>query len=574
MATNTVTSGQQSIPEVLEPYFTGTGMTGTGVAGGLLPTAQQLFSRDYKTAYGDALSTAGLEGAGRVAGLSDNEVLAGQNIANLKQPDQFTKGQAAYTTGLGSLDLAKTAYQGGTTVNAPTLSQYSMSTPGNVTAQGLTTYSMTGANNVNAPQGLQSFDVAGAGNVNAPQGLSSFDIGGAGNVNAQNLNTYQMGGPQSYTGQNVTQYMNPYQQNVVDVQKAEALRDAQKQLTGANLGSARQGTYGGARNALMQSEAGRNLQTQMGNIQATGSQNAFQNAQQQFNQQNQLQQNANSQNLQAALGVQQLGAGQNMQAQLANQQAQQQAQLANQQARLGVQQFGAGQSLEAQKFNRANEQQAQLANQQAKLGVQQFGAGQNLQSQLANQQAQQAAQQANLQSQQATQQLGSSQSLQAAMANQAAQQATGQTNLQAQLGIQQLSAGQNLEAQRANQAAQIQRAAGLGQLGQTYGALGQGLGQQGALQQQADISRAAALGAYGGTERQVAQQQLDAQYQDQMRSLGFGEQQLGNMSNILRGVPLGDTFGTQTTTATPPSFASQLAGIGLGGLSLANMIKS
>ena len=295
-----------------------------------------------------------------------------------------------------------------------------------------------------------------------------------GTVNAQNLQNYQMEGPQQYLGQNVTQYMSPYQQNVVDVQKAEAMRDAQKQLVGANLGSSRQGTYGGARNALMQSEAQRNLLTQMGNIQATGSQNAFQNAQQQFNAQNQMQQAANARNLEAQLGVQQFGAGQNMQAQLANQ---------------------------------------------------------------------------------------------------AAQQGTNQANLQAQLGIQQLSAGQNLEAQRANQAAQIQRAAGLGQLGQTYGALGQGLGQQGALQQQADIARAAALGAYGGTERQVAQQQLDAQYQDQMRSLGFGEQQLGSMSNILRGVPLGDTYGTQTTTAAPPSFASQLAGIGLGGLSLANMIK-
>jgi hypothetical protein len=63
-----------------------------------------------------------------------------------------------------------------------------------------------------------------------------------------------------------------------------------------------------------------------------------------------------------------------------------------------------------------------------------------------------------------------------------------------------------------------------------------------------------------------------AQYQDQMRALGFGEQQLGNMSNVLRGVPLGDTYGTQTTTQTAPSFASQLAGVGLGGLSLANMI--
>jgi hypothetical protein len=469
MATTTVTSGQQTIPEVLEPYFTGTGTTGTG----LLPKAQEIFGRDYKTAYGDVLSAQGLEGAGRIAGLSPNEVAAGQQIAGLGQPTQFGQGQAAYGQGLGSLDAAKTAYQGGPNVNAPTLNQYQM---------------------------------AGPQTVNAPQGLSSFDIGGAGNVGAQNLNMYQMAGPQQYLGQNVSQYMSPYQQNVVDVQKAEAMRDAQKQLVGANLGSSRQGTYGGARNALMQSEAQRNLQTQMGNIQATGSQNAFQNAQNQFNAQNQLQQSANAQNLQAQLGVQQLGSGQNMQAQLANQQAQQQAQLANQQARLGVQQLGSGQSMQAQ------------------------------------------------------------------LANQAAQQGTNQANLQAQLGIQQLGAGQNLEAQRANQAAQLQRAAGLGQIGQTFGQLGQGLGQQGALQQQADIARSAALGAYGGTERQIAQQQVDAQYQDQMRALGFPEQQLGSMSNILRGVPLGDTFGTQTATATPPSFASQLAGIGLGGLSLANMI--
>jgi hypothetical protein len=106
----------------------------------------------------------------------------------------------------------------------------------------------------------------------------------------------------------------------------------------------------------------------------------------------------------------------------------------------------------------------------------------------------------------------------------------------------------------------------------TYGQLGQGLGQQGALQQQSDLARSTALGAYGGTERSVAQQQLDAQYQDQMRALGFPEQQLGSFANILRGVPLGDSAGTQTMTTPPPSFASQLAGIGLGGLSLFNMM--
>jgi hypothetical protein len=57
-----------------------------------------------------------------------------------------------------------------------------------------------------------------------------------------------------------------------------------------------------------------------------------------------------------------------------------------------------------------------------------------------------------------------------------------------------------------------------------------------------------------------------------MRALGFPEQQLGAFGNLLRGVPLGDTTGTQTVTTPPPSFASQLAGIGLGGLSLFNMM--
>ena len=74
-------------------------------------------------------------------------------------------------------------------------------------------------------------------------------------------------------------YMSPYEQNVIDVNKQEALRDAQKGLVGQNMAAARQGTYGGARNALMTSEADRNLQTKLGNIQATGMQNAFDAAQ-------------------------------------------------------------------------------------------------------------------------------------------------------------------------------------------------------------------------------------------------------------------------------------------------------
>jgi hypothetical protein len=75
-------------------------------------------------------------------------------------------------------------------------------------------------------------------------------------------------------------YMSPYMQNVVDMQKQEAIRDAQKQQLGANLGAARRGTYGGSRQLLAQTERERNLGSQLASIQAAGSQKAFEAAQQ------------------------------------------------------------------------------------------------------------------------------------------------------------------------------------------------------------------------------------------------------------------------------------------------------
>lgn len=128
-------------------------------------------------------------------------------------------------------------------------------------------------------------------------------------------------------------YMSPYMQNVVDVQKNEALRDAQMRNIGANLGAARQGTYGGARQLLAEQERNRNLQQQMANIQATGTQNAFQAAQQaqQFGTTAGLQ--GYGQALQGAAALGQLGQTQFGQQQAINQ---------------GLQQVGAVQQAQAQ----------------------------------------------------------------------------------------------------------------------------------------------------------------------------------------------------------------------------------
>lgn len=76
----------------------------------------------------------------------------------------------------------------------------------------------------------------------------------------------------------VEQYMSPYMQNVVDIQKQEAIRSAQQGQLAQNLAAAKQGTYGGARQTLAATERERNLQDQLNKIQAAGSQAAYDQA--------------------------------------------------------------------------------------------------------------------------------------------------------------------------------------------------------------------------------------------------------------------------------------------------------
>jgi hypothetical protein len=78
-------------------------------------------------------------------------------------------------------------------------------------------------------------------------------------------------------------YMNPYQQNVTDTALREARQQGDIQKQQGALGAIGRGTFGGARQALIQSEQGRNLNKQLSDIQAQGSQQGYQNAQQQFN---------------------------------------------------------------------------------------------------------------------------------------------------------------------------------------------------------------------------------------------------------------------------------------------------
>ena len=178
-------------------------------------------------------------------------------------------------------------------------------------------------------------------------------------------------------------YMNPYQQQVVDVETAEARRQADIAKAGRGMGSIGRGTFGGGRQALMESEADRALATQLGAIQARGSQQAYQQGQQAFTQDQARRLQADSANQGAGLQAQGLRQGSqkyNQDADLRTQQMRQQSQTSNQAA-----------DLQAAKMR----QQSEQANQSADLQMQgmqqtgnQFGADLNRQLGLAGLQGQ------------------------------------------------------------------------------------------------------------------------------------------------------------------------------------------
>jgi len=127
-----------------------------------------------------------------------------------------------------------------------------------------------------------------------------------------------LAGTNQFTGANVNQYMSPYMQDVVNTQSQAAVRNYAQQLPGLASVATGAGGLGGSREALVQANMQQGLQNQLAQIQAQGSQNAFANAQNQFNtaNQNQLQAagllgNLGQQQFQQAAGINTalLGAG-------------------------------------------------------------------------------------------------------------------------------------------------------------------------------------------------------------------------------------------------------------------------
>lgn len=371
----------------------------------------------------------------RIAGFTPAQQQVQENVLGLGAPNQFAVGSGLATAaGQGALGLA--GY-----------------TPGQFSASRVT-----------APQ-VQAAQMQAAQTNYRPD-----------------LTTFQMQAPEQFGQRQTEQYMSPFMQNVVDIQKREAIRDAQKQQVMQDLGAARQGTYGGSRQLLAGLERERALGQQLGDIQGRGLQAAYESAQQQFERDRAAGMAAQKENLASQISTQQLQTTTDMQVAFKNLDATQQARVQNMAA-----------ENQMRGMNAENAMRAALANQQADTEMQR----------LAEQ----------------SRQFGAQQGL-AALAQ-------------------------------------------AGQSAQTLGNLGQ-------YQQQTDLQRLQAQQAAAGQTQALEQQRLDQMYADFLRQRDYPMEQLGYFSNILRGLPVG-LSSTQTAYGQSPSALQQLAGVGLGGLSLYNM---
>ena len=160
-----------------------------------------------------------------------------------------------------------------------------------------------------SPLQQQSYDNAALMQT-SPQLKDATAMAGEAGLGALNTSyTYNPYSAEKFTGANVDQYMSPYMNDVVSRQQADAQRQADIAAQGQGAQAARAGAFGGSGDYIMRAQAAGNLARQKGDIQATGQQQAFQNAQNQFNQsqaQNQAAANLNAQQGQfgAGLGLQ------------------------------------------------------------------------------------------------------------------------------------------------------------------------------------------------------------------------------------------------------------------------------
>jgi hypothetical protein len=132
--------------------------------------------------------------------------------------------------------------------------------------------------------GLSGDQVAAFNPLQQQSFAQAEGLGGAGANYSQNaLQGIQALSGQTFGQDQAQQYMSPYIQSVIEQQQRDAERQSQIAGTQQQAQATQAGGFGGGRDAIMRAERERNLALQKGDITATGMQNAFNAAQQQYN---------------------------------------------------------------------------------------------------------------------------------------------------------------------------------------------------------------------------------------------------------------------------------------------------
>jgi hypothetical protein len=385
----------------------------------------------------------------------------------------------------------------------------------------------------------------------------------------------------------MAKYMDPYFQNVLDIEKREAARQADIRRKVTGLDAAGIGSLGGYREAIEQAETERNLMQNMADIQTRGTQAAYQSAQQAFEADRQ------GRGMEEQFGQSQFGLNQQAQQQAeAFQQSQFGLNAEQQQAREAFMQSQFGQNQEQRQKHEEymqsqfgmNEQARQRAEELLQSGFEmneavkiageemaQSAFGMNTEAKVRMQELMLQGFTANEAARQVQEQLGQSQFAQSQQAQQ----------FQAQLEFEQYNAYEQarqqatafgLSAAEANMQGQIAAAQVRSQLEQNRLSAAGMLGDYASQQQGMELERLRSMQSAGMMQRGLMQQGLDMGYQDFMRQQAFPREQLAFYNAMLQGLPI--TPGQTTATYGPqPSTGQQLLGSGIAGLGLYNAMQ-
>jgi hypothetical protein len=395
---------------------------------------------------------------------------------------------------------------------------------------------------------------------------------------------FQYQEPERFTGSAVGRYMSPYMQSVVDQQQRQAQLEFERQGASRAAQAVQAGAFGGSRQAVQEALAEEALGRQMGDIQARGSQAAFEQAAQQFGldraarMETERAQAGEFARVQAGQAAEQARVDQARFTELASREQAQAAEF----ARSGDQAAAEAARVQASKYQDLARIQAGKASEMGR--VQGAQAAENarmdavMQQEMARVQGARAAEQARLDDFMRSE-MGRTQGAEAGemariQSGRVGERGRAQTLTASEAA--RIQAAEASELARIQQAREMSRQFGAGQSLAAYQAMGSGAGQLAGLgaglaglgerQRAADIQGAQLLETIGRDIRAEDQARLDMAYEDFVRQRDYPMSMYERFGNLMRGIPVTPNVEEQRFASYNP--VQQALGAGISALGL------